>query len=156
MIAWWQLKRVVNLLNGSTLVGAGIALLGRARLTSGPRGLVIGSGYRLPQPRAAAFTVGNVVVTRHEETWLAERPRLLRHEERHTWQYVVCLGLPMLPLYFVAAGWSWVRGGDVGVHNVFERAAGLSDGGYPDVSARARRRATAPAGEPPVSDRVRT
>jgi hypothetical protein len=91
-------------------------------------------------PPAAAFTVGNVVTTRHGPGWLEERPALLRHEERHTWQYVACLGLPMLPLYLLAAGWSYVVGGDPAVHNAFERLAGLADGGYPTVSARARRR----------------
>ncbi len=143
----WQLKQVVNVLNGSTPVGAIVALVGRARLTRGPRGLVVGSGYRLPLPAAPAFTVGNVVITPHDEAWLAARPRLLVHEERHSWQYVACLGLPMLPLYVLAASWSWLRGGDAGVHNVFERAAGLVDGGYPLVSARQRRRA-ARAGAP--------
>jgi hypothetical protein len=49
----------------------------------------------------------------------------------------------MLPLYLLAAGWSWLRGGDHGTHNVFERAAGLADGGYPTVSARQRQRRTA-------------
>jgi hypothetical protein len=46
----------------------------------------------------------------------------------------------MIPLYLLASGWSLLRGGDPGVHNVFERLAGLEDGGYPTVSARARRR----------------
>jgi hypothetical protein len=45
----------------------------------------------------------------------------------------------MLPLYVVAAGWSYLVGGDPAVHNAFERLAGLADGGYPTLSARARR-----------------
>ncbi len=139
-IAGWRVKQVVNVVNGSTALGAIIALVGGATIRSGPRGLVLATGYRLPVPPAAAFTVGNVVTTRHGPDWLEERPALLRHEERHTWQYVVCLGLPMLPLYLLAAGWSYVVGGDPAVHNAFERLAGLADGGYPTVSARARRR----------------
>ena len=127
------------MVNGSTLLGLGLAALGRARLGAGPRGLLVASGYRLPQPSAPAFTVGNVVLTRHDTAWLAARPRLLLHEERHSWQYVACLGLPLLPLYAVAAGWSWLRGGDAGVHNLFERTAGLADGGYPSLSDRRRR-----------------
>jgi hypothetical protein len=136
----WRVKQAVNVLNGSTVLGVVVARLGGASLRSGPRGLVLGSGYRLPVPPAAAFTVGNVVTTRHESGWLEERPRLLAHEERHTWQYVACLGLPMLPLYLLAAGWSYLVGGDPAVHNAFERHAGLADGGYPTLSARVRRR----------------
>lgn len=139
----WRVKQVLNAVNGTTLLGLAIALLGRARPARGPRGLVLAAGYRLGVPSAPAFTVGNVVLTRRESGWLEERPALLAHEERHTWQYVVLLGLPMLPLYFLAAGWSWLRGGDFAVHNAFERLAGLEDGGYPTVSARVRRRGQA-------------
>lgn len=136
----WRVKQVVNVVNGSTLLGLGVAVAGRARLGRGPRGLVLASSYRWSFPRAAAFTVGNVVLTRRDAGWLAERPRLLRHEERHSWQYVATLGLPLLPLYGVAAAWSWMRGGDHATHNVFETAAGLEDGGYPVLSRRQRRR----------------
>jgi hypothetical protein len=138
--SWSGVKQVLNAVNGSTLVGLAVGAVGRCAFHRGPRGLVLATGYRLPQPRARAFTVGNVVLTPHERGWLEDRPRLLAHEERHSWQYVACLGLPMLPLYAVAAGWSYLRGGDIGVHNPFERAAGLADGGYPLVDARARRR----------------
>ena len=136
---WWRVKQVANLLNGSTALGAGVAAAGGARLARGPRGLVLATGYRWPVPTAPAFTVGNVVTTRHDRAWLAARPRMLRHEERHTWQYAACLGLPLLPLYAVAAAWSCLRGGDPAAHNAFERAAGLADGGYPKTSARQRR-----------------
>jgi hypothetical protein len=143
-IRWWRVKQVVNVVNASTVLGVGVALVGGARIGPGPRGLLLATGYRLSLPPAAAFTLGNVVTTRHDEQWLEERPRVLRHEERHSWQYVACLGLPMLPLYVLAAGWSYLVGGDPAVHNVFERLAGLADGGYPTLSARARRR-TQPA-----------
>ena len=75
--------------------------------------------------------------------WLVVRPGLLRHEQRHSWQYAAYLGLPRLPLYGVATAWSLLRGGDVAVHNAFERWAGLEDGGYPTVSRRARLRRSA-------------
>ena len=140
---WWQARRAANALNGSTLLGLGAALATRARVSSGPRGLLLATGARLPARGASAVTFGDVVLTRHTDTWLRERPRLLAHEERHAWQYVACLGLPLLPLYAVAAGWSWLRGGDVAVHNPFERLAGLVDGGYPTLSARERRRGSA-------------
>jgi hypothetical protein len=135
----WRVKRVVNVLNGSTALGCVVATVGGARIATGPRGLLVATGYRIPVPAASAFTIGNVVTTGHDRVWLDERPGLLRHEERHTWQYVACLGVPMVPLYLVAAGWSYLRGGDPAVHNPFERLAGLADGGYPTVSARSRR-----------------
>lgn len=137
---WWRVKSVVNAVNGSTLLGLGIAGVGRARLGRGPRGLVLATGYACPFPRAGAFTVGNVVLTRHDAAWVGRRERMLLHEERHSWQYAVTLGLPMLPLYVVAAGWSYLRGGDVSTYNVFEVRAGLEDGGYPLVSRRQRLR----------------
>ena len=134
----WEIKRLVNLANGSTAVGLLLARAGRARVGRGPRGLLVATGYRLPLPAASAFTVGNVVSTPHDRDWLDERPRLLVHEERHTWQYVACLGLPMVPLYLLAAAWSWLTTGDLGVHNPFERLAGLEDGGYPTTPPRGR------------------
>ncbi|HEX6248716.1 MAG TPA: hypothetical protein VFZ64_12670 [Nocardioidaceae bacterium] len=137
---WWRLKAVLNAVNGSTLVGLGIARVGQARVRRGPRGLLLATGYRLGFPHASAFTVGNVVLTRHDPAWWESRPRLLVHEERHSWQYVVLLGLPMLPLYGAAAAWSYLRGGDPATHNLFETRAGLEDGGYPTVSRRQRRR----------------
>lgn len=136
----WQVKRVANLLNGSTLLGLAVAKAGRAHLSDGDRGLVLATDYRIGLPKARAFTVGNVILSRNTAAWLAEQPRLMLHEERHTLQYAVCLGLPMIPLYLLAAGYSYLRGGDVGVHNAFERFAGLEDGGYPLLSARERRR----------------
>ncbi len=136
----WRAKAVVNALNGSTALGLVVAAAGRARLFRGPRGLVIAGGYAYRFPMAGAFTVGNVVLTRHDAAWLAERERTLLHEERHSWQYVVTLGLPMLPLYGAAAAWSYLRGGDWSTYNVFETRAGLADGGYALVSRRRQRR----------------
>ncbi len=140
----WQAKQVLNVVNLSTPVGLLLAALGRAEVRRGPRGLLLASDYRLPLPAAPAFTVGNVVVSPRPASYLDDRPALLAHEERHTWQYVACLGLPMLPLYGIASLWSYARGGDFGVHNPFERLAGLADGGYPLLSARDRRRGPPP------------
>ncbi len=135
----WRVRRLTNLVNGSTAAGLLVARLGGARPGPGPHGLTLATGYRLPLPAAHAFTLGDVVTTRHDRAWLQQRPRLLRHEERHSRQYVACLGLPMVPLYLLAAGWSWLATGDPGVHNPFERLAGLADGGYPTRPPRSRR-----------------
>lgn len=137
---WWHLKVVLNLANLSTPLGMLLGLLGGARLHRGPRGMVLGSGYRLHLPVARAFTVGNVVLTRHDLTLFEHHPALLAHEERHTWQYAALLGTPFVPLYLLAMAWSLLRGGDIGTHNVFERLAGLEDGGYATLSVRERRR----------------
>jgi hypothetical protein len=139
-VEWWRVRAAVNAVNGSTLLGLAVATLGQARIARGPEGLLLATGFSFGLPRASAFTLGDVVLTRHDDRWWDDRARLLSHEGRHAWQYAMCLGLPMLPLYAVAAGWSYVRGGDVAVHNVFERGAGLEDGGYPLLSRRQRLR----------------
>jgi hypothetical protein len=42
----------------------------------------------------------------------------------------------MVPLYLLAAAASWALTGDFGARNVFERRAGLADGGYTDKPLR--------------------
>jgi hypothetical protein len=127
---------VANLVNGSTLAGVVVAAAGRARLTSGGDGLLIGDRYRLPLPPAPAFCLGNVIMTRNERDALLREEALLAHEARHATQFAWCAGLVMLPLYFTAAGVSWVLTGDFGSRNIFERRAGLTDGGYADRPLR--------------------
>lgn len=123
-----RLRAVVNAVNGSTLAGLGAALAGHARLARAPEGVIVGTGYRLPVPPAPAFTLGNVILTRRSV--LPANSALFRHEARHATQYAWCGGLLMLPMYFTAAGVSWMLCGDFGAWNVFERQAGLTDGGY--------------------------
>jgi hypothetical protein len=127
-------RQVINLANGSTLAGLGVAALGRARLTRSVDGLFTGTGYRLPVPPAPAFCLGNVIVTRMDA--LPAGSALFRHEARHASQYAWCGGVVMVPLYLVAAGVSWALTGDFGSRNVFERRAGLADGGYTDKPLR--------------------
>lgn len=134
--ARYALRFVGNAVNLSTPFGLLTAALGRARLSRGPRGLLFAVGYRLPFPVASAFTVGNVIITRRPSTNAFDRTPLLRHEERHSWQYLACLGLPLVPLYLLAAGWSLLRCGDYATHNVFERLAGLEDGGYTNPESK--------------------
>lgn len=124
-------RRVANLANLSTPLGHAVARLGGARCRPGPYGLVLAEGYRFAFPVAGAFTVGDVVVTaRTFGALLSTYPDLLRHEERHSRQYALSLGLPYLPLYALAMGWSVLRTGDRASANVFERGAGLLAGGY--------------------------
>ena len=132
----YRVRLAANLVNGSTLAGLLVAAAGRARLGRGADGLLIGAGYRLPVPVAPAFTVGNVILARGDRAALAAREALLTHEARHATQYACCGGLVMLPLYFLAAGVSWGMTGDFGARNVFERRAGLADGGYTDKPLR--------------------
>jgi hypothetical protein len=127
-------RQVVNLANGSTLAGLAVAAAGRASLARGADGLFTGTGYRLPVPPAPAFCLGNVIVTSYDA--IAPRSRLFRHEARHATQYAWCGGVVMVPLYLAAAGVSWVLTGDFGARNVFERLAGLADGGYADKPLR--------------------
>ena len=128
-------RQVVNLVNGSTLAGLGVAAAGRARLARSADGLFTGTGYRLPVPPAPAFCLGNVIITRRGS--VAPGSALFRHEARHATQYAWCGGLVMVPLYLAAAAGSWVLTGDFGARNVFERQAGLADGGYADRPLRA-------------------
>ncbi|HEX5288672.1 MAG TPA: hypothetical protein VFX25_07365 [Streptosporangiaceae bacterium] len=136
MRARYRARQAVNLVNGSTAAGILVAAAGRARLSRAGDGLLIGAGYRLPVPVAPAFTVGNVVLTRMDVPALAAAGPLLRHEARHATQYACCAGLPMIPAYLLAAAWSWALTGDFGTRNVFERRAGLADGGYSERPVR--------------------
>ncbi len=120
-----------NLLNLSTVFGLLVALTGRAKLRRGPRGLLLAEHYRFDFPNAGAFTVGNVVTTRHTMAALEEwHPGTFDHEDVHAWQYCYALGLPYLPAYLLCCCWSWLRTGDWASRNVFERQAGLARGGY--------------------------
>lgn len=131
-----RVRQIVNWINLSTAFGLIVGLAGRARFARGPEGLILGRGYRLPIPPAPAFTVGNVVLLRIDDQRLARRPTLLDHESRHATQYAWCLGLPMLLLYVLASGWSWIRTGDPASRNVFEVRANLKEGGYVEKPLR--------------------
>lgn len=132
-----RLRQIANVLNGSTPLGLLLAAAARTPVRSGPRGLLLATGYRWRLPFAGAFTVGNVVLFRAGPERALADPVLLRHEERHSTQYAWCLGVPFLPLYLLAAGWSVWRTGNPGSANVFERHAGLQAGGYPFRKNRA-------------------
>ena len=122
-------------MNGSTLAGLGVAALGGAAIARSVDGLFTGTGYRLPVPPAPAFCLGNVIVARGDG--IDPGSPVFRHEARHATQFACCGGVVMIPLYLTAAGVSWVLTGDFGARNVFERRAGLADGGYTDRPLRA-------------------
>ncbi|GAA1388537.1 hypothetical protein [Luteococcus peritonei] len=127
-----RVRQLGNWLNLSTPLGLAVALAGGARLRRGPRKLWLAEGYRLRFPVAGAFTIGNVVTTSRPDVvaYLAGHPGLLEHEESHSWQWTMCLGLPFLPLYATGCLVSQLRHGDLATGNPFERQADLVDGGY--------------------------
>ena len=127
----YRTRQVVNALNLSTLLGLALAKLSGAGLSRGEDGLVIATGVRRRLLSASAFTVGNVVIVAVD----APSAELLRHEARHATQWACCV-LLFLPLYWLAAGWSYLRAGDHWSRNVFERRAGLLDGGYTEAPLR--------------------
>jgi hypothetical protein len=88
------------------------------------------------------FTVGNVVLHRHDPEHLHRRPDLLAHETAHATQWAWA-GPAFLPLYLTESLVSWVLTGDAATGNAFEIGAGLRRGGYPTpaLRRRARRRA---------------
>jgi hypothetical protein len=129
MTAWQWVKLVGNFVNLSTCAGLFVGLLGRAKVSRGPRGLFFANSYRIGFPVAGAFTIGNVVLSKHDRSYF-DNPALVRHEERHSWQYFCLLGLPLLPLYGVAAVVSFLLTGDPASRNPFERLADLQEGGY--------------------------
>jgi hypothetical protein len=131
----YRLRRAVNIANGSTLGGLLVAAVGRARLAPGGDGLTVAHRLRLPM-RSDAFCVGNVILTRLDAARLPPDGPLFAHEARHATQYACCGGLVMLPMYGIAAAVSWMLTGSIGARNVFERRAGLADGGYQDSDLR--------------------
>lgn len=136
----YALRATANWLNLSTALGLGVARIGGAGVRRGERGVWIATGYRLRFPLVSAFTIGNVIASRHDDAWLADHAALLRHEERHCTQYAFCVGVVMLPLYLAAMGISWLLTGDRASANPFERTANLAEGGYPERAPRWRHR----------------
>ena len=126
------LRNIGNLANLSTPMGLLVATAGRGRFRI-LHGLVVAEDVRLPRNiSASALTIGSVVVItgRSLEQASARIPGLLEHEDHHAHQWAYCLGLPFIPLYLLAMGWSWLRSGDRATANFFEVQAGLRLGGY--------------------------
>ena len=137
---WTRLRTVLNWLNLSTLLGLGIATIGGATIIRRGRGTYLATGYRYNFPVASAFTVGSVITSKHDPQYFAERPLLLKHEDRHCTQYAFVLGVVMLPFYFLFVAISYAIAGDHSSYNPFERLANLADGNYPPPTTRFHRR----------------
>lgn len=134
-----HVRNATNWCNLSTPAGLVAASVGGARIRRGPRGLFIAEGYRWSFPKAGAWTLGSVIITKAPDfgTLTVRFPDLLTHEEGHSWQYAYSLGpLGFLPAYTGMAAWSWLRTGDHASANFFEREAGLVDGGYAEGPRR--------------------
>jgi hypothetical protein len=137
-----RVRSGVNWVNLSTPAGLLVARVGAGQPRRVRNGMWLVHKYRLPVPPAPAFTLGSVVLLRASLPGAGRDPvgtvprRLLDHEERHVTQYALCGGVLMPVAYLAAAGWSWIRTGDFGSRNVFERRAGLADGGYRERPAR--------------------
>jgi len=121
-------REALNWANGSTLVGLLIARSGRSGLARNQDGIWTATTYRGIASRRT-FTVGSVVLTRHDAVELGNRPALRAHEVRHSTQWAM-LGPLFVPLYFAEALISWVLTRDDAAGNAFEVLAGLRDGGY--------------------------
>jgi len=132
MAALWPVARsLLTAVNGTTLVGLGIAVLTGTKIRRAPGGILVAEGYRLRMPPATCFTIGSVIITRRTADWLLDESRagLLAHESRHAGQYAV-LGPLFWPAYWASCGYSWAATGTYGARNAFERHAGLERGGY--------------------------
>lgn len=130
------LRAGINWVNGSTLLGLAVARVGRARLHRDDQHVWHASGYAGPNA-ARVFTVGNVILHRHDPDYLGHRPDLLAHERAHSTQWA-CLGLLFLPLYYCEALISWAVTGDYANGNAFEIGAGLRRGNYRHPALRRR------------------
>lgn len=113
---------------GVSLGGAAYALASGAKCGRRSGLIVVCSGATRGFVPRGGFMVGNVFITRQSRV----DGRLLRHETKHADQWAVLgLGFPVwyggAEVVSVATG---ARGSRAGCNNVFERAAGLADGGY--------------------------
>ena len=128
-----RLRRTVNWINTSTLIGLGLARITRGSVTHGPHGLYLVRESRLKRlfPHNSATTIGDVVFLFLSDERLERRPHLLAHEAMHAGQWAVWLGpIGFLPAYGACSAFSWYQTGKPALRNRFEVRAGLLAGGY--------------------------
>lgn len=114
---------IANWVNLTTPAGMLVARISHCRPTRrGSHWQAVGYTKRFPV--GGAFTVGSVAISRSPLG-----PPVWEHETAHMRQYAWC-GAMFVPLYGLAAAWSYLRAGDWWSRNVFERRAGLAAGGY--------------------------
>lgn len=131
------LRAGANWVNGSTLLGMGIARAGRAALHRDDERRWHATGYR-GYNASRVFTVGNVILHRNDPGYLDRLPELLHHESAHCTQWAL-LGPVFVPAYFLECAISWLLTGDPANGNAFEVGAGLRDGGYRTPALQRRR-----------------
>lgn len=132
------LREAVNWANGSTLLGLAIARASGSSPVRVADGLWDAPGIRGPHGRRV-FTVGNVVLHRHDADHLRRRPGLMAHEAAHATQWAWA-GPALVPVYLAECLVSWAVTGDTANGNAFEIGAGLERGGYPTPALRRRGR----------------
>ena len=71
---WTRIRTAVNWINLSTLLGLLVARIGGTTRQRRGRGTYVCTGYRFGFPVAGAFTVGSVIITKHDVDWLAGPP----------------------------------------------------------------------------------
>ena len=133
---------MINWINLSTLLGLLVARIGGTTRHRRGRGTYVCTGYRFGFPVAGAFTIGSVIITKHDLDWLSESGQCCSSTRTGTAPSTRSSSDPvMLPLYFVSVGISYLLAGDHSSYNPFERLAGLDDGGYPRPTTRFSRAA---------------
>jgi hypothetical protein len=130
-MVWPLVRTALTAVNGTTLVGLGVAVMTGTKIRRGRGGILVAEGYRFSSPPATCFTIGSVIITRRTAEWLLHPSRadLLAHESRHAGQYAL-LGPLFWPAYWTFCGYSWAMTGSYGTRNALEKHAGLERGGY--------------------------
>lgn len=73
------------------------------------------------------MTMGNVFMSTHDATWIAENQATMGHEHAHSADYSVW-GVSMIPAYGLASAYSMSTTGSYGCANYFEINADLAAG----------------------------
>jgi hypothetical protein len=121
---------VLNLTNGSTLIGAQVALNSGAKSCSftGMALLVCGGASRWTA--SGGITFGDVFTTPTDTKTATSQSDLMLHETYHSWQWASLGPVNFGITYGVSSGLEWMTGTSWGCMNVLEYTAGWKGGGY--------------------------